>query len=178
MQTAPPLTELSPYAPNNPYAATKAASDHLVRAYFRTYDFPTLMVHSSNGFGPFQFPEKLIPLTIANALLGKPILIYGDGSNTRQWIYVEDQCSGIRAVLSRGKIGQTYNLGGAREIENIVLVKIICDFLDQKKPREDGLSYREQIANVRDRPGHDKRYALDSTRAKAELGGGLKSLLI
>lgn len=163
-------TELSSYAPNNPYAATKAASDHLVRAYFRTYGLPTLTVHSSNGFGPFQFSEKLIPMTITNALSGKPIPIYGDGRNTRQWIFVEDQCAAFRTTLKRGRVGQTYNVGGTNEIENKMVVEMVCESLDRLKPRLDGLSYRQQIVYVQDRPGHDQRYALDSRKANDELG--------
>lgn len=165
-----PFTELSPYAPNNPYAATKAASDHLVRVYFWTYGVPTLTIHSSNAFGPFQFPEKLIPMTITNALSGEPIPIYGDGTNTRQWIFVEDLCAAIRAALKRGRIGQTYNVGGTDEIENTKVVETICALLDQAKPRLDGNSYHQQIEYVGDRLGHDRRYALDSGKTKGELG--------
>ena len=168
--SAPLSTELSPYAPNNPYAATKAASDHLVRVYFRTYGLPTLTIHSSNAFGPFQFPEKLIPLAITNALSGKLIPIYGDGTNTRQWIFVEDLCAAIRAALKQGRIGQTYNVGGTDEIENTKVAETICALLDQAKPRLDGLSYHQQIVYVRDRLGHDRRYALDSSKTKDELG--------
>jgi dTDP-glucose 4,6-dehydratase len=168
--SAPPSTELSPYAPNNPYAATKAASDHLVRAYYRTYGLPTLTIHSSNGFGPFQFPEKLIPMTITNALSGKPIPIYGNGRNTRQWMFVEDQCAAIRATLEFGKVGETYNVGGTKEIENRMVVETICKILDQQKPRLDRRSYRTQIVYVQDRPGHDQRYALDSRKVKDALG--------
>ena len=168
--SAPLSTELSPYAPNNPYAATKAASDHLVRVYFRTYGLPTLTIHSSNAFGPFQFPEKLIPLAITNALSGKRIPIYGEGTNTRQWIFVEDLCAAIRAALKQGRIGQTYNVGGTNEIENTKVVETICALLDQARPRLDGNSYHQQIVYVRDRLGHDRRYALDSSKTKDELG--------
>ena len=164
----PPFTETHAYAPNSPYSASKAASDHLVRAYHHTYGLPVLTTNCSNNYGPYQFPEKLIPLVILNALEGKPLPIYGDGKNIRDWLYVEDHCSGIEAVLLRGRLGEVYNIGGNNEWTNIDIVNLICDRLDQLKPGPQ--PYRELISFVRDRPGHDRRYAIDSSKMQAELG--------
>ncbi|MCK9489620.1 MAG: dTDP-glucose 4,6-dehydratase [Xanthomonadales bacterium] len=162
--------ETTPYAPNSPYSASKAASDHLVRAYHHTYGLPTLTTNCSNNYGPFQFPEKLIPLVIAKALAGEPLPIYGDGRNVRDWLYVGDHCSAINAVLERGRTGEVYNVGGDAERENIQVVRTLCELLDQRRPRADGGSYSDQISFVRDRPGHDRRYAIDSTKLQSELG--------
>jgi dTDP-glucose 4,6-dehydratase len=164
----PPFTETHQYAPNSPYSASKAASDHLVRAYHHTYGLPTLTTNCSNNYGPYQFPEKLIPLVFLNALEGKSLPIYGDGKNIRDWLYVEDHCSGIEAVLERGRLGEVYNIGGNNEWTNIDIVSLICDRLDQLKPGP--RPYRELITYVRDRPGHDRRYAIDSSKMKTELG--------
>jgi dTDP-glucose 4,6-dehydratase len=164
----PPFTETHAYAPNSPYSASKASSDHLVRAYHHTYGLPVLTTNCSNNYGPYQFPEKLIPLVILNALEGKPLPIYGDGKNIRDWLYVEDHCSGIEAVLLRGRVGEVYNIGGNNEWTNIDIVNLICDRLDQLKPGPQ--PYRELISFVRDRPGHDRRYAIDSSKMKSELG--------
>jgi len=163
-----PFTETTRYAPNSPYSASKAASDHLVRAYHHTYGLPTLTTNCSNNYGPYQFPEKLIPLVLLNALEGKPLPIYGDGKYIRDWLYVEDHCSGIEAVLTRGRLGEVYNIGGNNEWTNIDIVNLICDRLDQLKPGPK--PYREQITYVKDRPGHDRRYAIDSSKMQAELG--------
>lgn len=162
-----PFTEDSPYRPNSPYSASKASSNHLVRAYQNTYGLPTLTVNSSNNYGPRQFPEKLIPRMITNALAGKELPIYGDGQQIRDWIYVEDCCAGIRAVLERGRVGETYNLGGRKEITNIALVRQLCLIMDEIAPKTS--SYSEQITYVEDRLGHDRRYALDTSKAHAEL---------
>ena len=167
--TDPQFSEATPYAPNSPYSATKAASDHLVRAYHHTYGMPTLTTNCSNNYGPYHFPEKLIPLTIANALAGKALPIYGDGLNVRDWLYVGDHCSAIRTVLARGKPGQTYNVGGWNEKTNLDVVHTICDLLDEFRPKASG-SYRDQIAFVKDRPGHDRRYAIDARKLERELG--------
>jgi dTDP-glucose 4,6-dehydratase len=167
--TDPQFSETTPYAPNSPYAATKAGSDHLVRAYHHTYGLQTLTTHCSNNYGPYQFPEKLIPLMIANALGGKPLPVYGDGQNVRDWLYVGDHCSAIREVLQRGKPGETYNIGGWNEKKNLDVVHTLCDLLDGLKPKANG-SYRDQIAYVKDRPGHDRRYAIDATKLERELG--------
>jgi dTDP-glucose 4,6-dehydratase len=167
---APAFTELHRYEPNSPYSASKAASDHLVRAYYHTYGLPVLTTNCSNNYGPYHFPEKLIPLMITHALAGKSLPIYGDGLQIRDWLYVKDHCSAIREVLARGNPGQTYNIGGWNEKPNIEIVKIICDLLDQKKPKENGGSYREQIIHVKDRPGHDRRYAIDARKIQRELG--------
>ncbi|HWS03551.1 MAG TPA: GDP-mannose 4,6-dehydratase, partial [Gammaproteobacteria bacterium] len=164
----PAFTETHAYAPNSPYSASKASSDHLVRAYHHTYGLPVLTTNCSNNYGPYQFPEKLIPLVILNALEGKPLPIYGDGKNIRDWLYVEDHCSGIEAVLLRGRLGEVYNIGGNNEWTNIDIVNLICDRLDQLKPGPQ--PYRELISFVRDRPGHDRRYAIDSSKMQAELG--------
>jgi dTDP-glucose 4,6-dehydratase len=165
----PAFTETTPYAPNSPYAASKAAADHLVRAYYHTYGLPTLTTNCSNNYGPYQFPEKLIPLMIANALAGKPLPVYGDGKNVRDWLYVMDHCEAVRLVLERGRVGETYNIGGGAEKANIDVVRLICGLLDQTSPRK-GATYAELISFVTDRPGHDRRYAMDSTKLRRELG--------
>lgn len=166
----PAFTETNSYEPNSPYSASKAASDHLVRAWFHTYGFPVLTTNCSNNYGPYHFPEKLIPLVILNALNSKPLPIYGDGQQIRDWLYVGDHCSAIREVLSKGKLGETYNIGGWNEKANIDVVKAICAILDELKPRADGKSYVEQITYVKDRPGHDRRYAIDASKVERELG--------
>jgi dTDP-glucose 4,6-dehydratase len=163
-----PFTESRAYAPNSPYAASKAASDHLVRSYHHTYGLPTLTIHCSNNYGPRQFPEKLIPLMITNALAGKALPIYGDGMQVRDWLYVSDHCSAIRRVLADGIAGQVYNAGGRSEMSNLHVVHTVCDLLDQQAPRQG--SYRAQIAHVDDRPGHDRRYAIDASKLERELG--------
>jgi len=168
--TDPAFTETNPYEPNSPYSASKAASDHLVRAWFHTYGFPVVTTNCSNNYGPYHFPEKLIPLVILNALAGKPLPIYGDGQQIRDWLYVGDHCSAIREVLAKGKLGETYNIGGWNEKPNIEVVKTICQILDELKPRADGKSYAEQITFVKDRPGHDRRYAIDASKVERELG--------
>lgn len=165
----PAFTEETPYRPNSPYSASKASSDHAVRAWFHTYGFPVLTTNCSNNYGPYQFPEKLIPLVISNALARKPLPIYGDGLNVRDWLYVGDHCSAIRCVLENGKTGQTYNVGGHNERNNITIVKTICAILDEIKPHPDG-SYADLITFVKDRPGHDRRYAIDSTKLQTQLG--------
>jgi dTDP-glucose 4,6-dehydratase len=165
----PAFTETTPYAPNSPYAASKAAADHLVRAYHHTYGLPTVTTNCSNNYGPRQFPEKLIPLTIANALAGKPLPVYGDGRNVRDWLYVEDHCEAVRLVLERGRVGDTYNIGGGCEKQNIDVVRAICALLDEARPRKGG-KYAELISFVKDRPGHDWRYAMDASKIRHELG--------
>jgi dTDP-glucose 4,6-dehydratase len=165
----PAFTEQTPYAPNSPYSASKAASDHLVRAYHHTYGLPTLVTNCSNNYGPRQFPEKLIPLMIHQALAGKPLPVYGDGQNVRDWLYVEDHCAALRAVLARGRLGEVYNIGGAAEMKNIDLVTTLCALLDDAQPRTGG-SYAALITFVKDRPGHDRRYAIDSGKIRKELG--------
>ena len=165
----PPFTENSAFAPNSPYSATKASSDHLVRAYHHTYGLPVLTTHGSNNYGPYQLPEKLIPLTISKALQRKPLPIYGDGMNVRDWLYVIDHCSAIRAVLQRGRVGETYNIGGWNEMPNIDVVKTVCSLLDEMSPDEAG-SYARLIIYVEDRPGHDRRYAIDPKKVYCELG--------
>lgn len=165
----PAFTEETPYRPNSPYSASKASSDHAVRAWFHTYGFPVLTTNCSNNYGPYQFPEKLIPLVISNALARKPLPIYGDGLNIRDWLYVGDHCSAIRCVLEKGKIGETYNIGGHNERNNITIVKTICAILDEMRPHRDG-SYANLITYVKDRPGHDRRYAIDSTKLQTQLG--------
>ncbi|WP_168792815.1 dTDP-glucose 4,6-dehydratase [Paraburkholderia aromaticivorans] len=167
--TDPPFSETTPYAPNSPYSATKAGSDHLVRAYHHTYGLPMLTTNCSNNYGPYQFPEKLIPLMIANALGGKPLPVYGDGQNVRDWLYVGDHCSAIREVLARGTPGETYNIGGWNEKKNLGVVHTLCELLDQLRPKT-GASYRDQITYVKDRPGHDRRYAIDARKLERELG--------
>lgn len=166
----PAFSETTPYEPNSPYSASKAASDHLVRAYHHTYGLPTLTTNCSNNYGPYHFPEKLIPLIIHNALHGKDLPIYGDGSNIRDWLYVQDHCEAIVRVLEKGKVGETYNVGGWNEKKNIEVVDTICKSLDQLRPRPDGKSYLEQKVFVKDRLGHDKRYAIDARKLERELG--------
>ena len=164
------FTEETPYAPNSPYSASKASSDHLVRAYHHTYGLPVLTTNCSNNYGPYQFPEKLIPLMILNALAGKPLPVYGDGMQIRDWLYVEDHCRAILAVLDKGKLGETYNIGGHNEMANINIVHTLCALLDELRPRSDGKTYAEQITYVTDRPGHDRRYAIDAGKIGRELG--------
>ncbi len=166
----PAFAESNPYRPNSPYAASKAASDHLVRAYHETYGLPVLVTNCSNNYGPLQFPEKLIPLVIHNALAGKPLPIYGDGRQVRDWLHVADHCAAIRRVLEAAMPGATYNIGGDNQMPNIEVVRTICALLDARRPRGDGRSYAEQITFVADRPGHDRRYAIDARRIAAELG--------
>ena len=166
----PAFTEETPFAPNSPYAASKAASDHLVRAYQHTYHLPTLTTNCSNNYGPYHFPEKLIPLIILNALEAKPLPIYGDGQQIRDWLYVEDHAAAIWLVLRQGREGETYNVGGLSEKPNLELVHTLCALLDRKAPRADGRSYASLIAHVADRPGHDRRYAIDCTKLQRELG--------
>ena len=164
-----PFTETTPYAPNSPYSASKAGSDHLVRAYHHTYGMPTLTTNCSNNYGPYQFPEKLIPLVITRALAEQPLPIYGDGMNVRDWLYVGDHCSGIRRVLEAGSVGEVYNIGGWNEMPNLQIVKTICALLDQWRPRAQG-AYEDLITFVSDRPGHDRRYAIDARKIERELG--------
>ena len=164
------FTETTPYAPNSPYSASKAASDHLVRAFHHTYGLPVLTTNCSNNYGPYHFPEKLIPLVIAKAVAGEPLPIYGDGKNVRDWLYVKDHCSAIRRVLEAGRVGEVYNVGGNAEKQNIEVVKAICALLDERRPREDGQPRESQIAFVADRPGHDRRYAIDASKLRDELG--------
>ena len=165
-----PFTEETPYRPNSPYSASKAASDHAVRSWFHTYGFPVLTTNCSNNYGPYQFPEKLIPLVINNALSGLPLPIYGDGKNIRDWLYVKDHCEAIRLVLAKGRVGETYNIGGHNERNNLTIVKTVCAILGELQPRKDGQSYATQITFVKDRPGHDRRYAIDPTKLVKELG--------
>jgi dTDP-glucose 4,6-dehydratase len=165
----PAFSETNRYEPNSPYSASKAASDHLVRAYHHTYGLPVLTTNCSNNYGPYHFPEKLIPLVIHNALAGKALPIYGDGQQIRDWLYVKDHCSAIRKVLAAGKTGETYNIGGWNEKANLDVVHTVCDILDELQPRSDGQSYRTQITFVKDRPGHDRRYAIDATKLEREL---------
>ncbi len=166
----PAFTETHRYAPNSPYSASKAASDHLVRAWHHTYGLPVLTTQCSNNYGPFHFPEKLIPLMIVNALAGKPLPVYGDGMQVRDWLYVKDHCSAIRRVLEAGRLGETYNVGGWNEKPNIEIVRTVCALLDALRPRADGQSYASQITFVKDRPGHDRRYAIDARKIERELG--------
>jgi len=166
----PAFTESHPYEPNSPYSASKAASDHLVRAWFHTYGLPVVTTNCSNNYGPYHFPEKLIPLVILNALNSKPLPIYGDGQQVRDWLYVGDHCSAIREVLANGRLGETYNIGGWNEKANLDVVKTICNILNELKPRIDGKSYAKQITFVKDRPGHDRRYAIDASKVERELG--------
>lgn len=168
--TDPPFAETNRYEPNSPYSASKAASDHLVRAYHHTYGLPVLTTNCSNNYGPYQFPEKLIPLVIHNALAGKPLPIYGDGMQVRDWLYVGDHCSAIRAVLAKGRLGETYNIGGWNEQANLDVVRSLCALLDRFKPRAAGGQYFDQITYVKDRPGHDRRYAIDARKIESELG--------
>lgn len=166
----PPFTETTPYAPNSPYSASKAASDHLVRAYHHTYGIPTLTTNCSNNYGPYQFPEKLIALMILNATRGKPLPIYGDGQNVRDWLYVGDHCDAIRTVLAKGKIGETYNVGGWNEKPNIEVVRTICAILDEHVPQSSSVPHASFITYVKDRPGHDRRYAIDARKIERALG--------
>ncbi len=164
------FTEATPFAPNSPYSASKAASDHLVRAFHHTYGLPVLTTNCSNNYGPYHFPEKLIPLIIARALAGEPLPVYGDGKNVRDWLYVSDHCAAIRTVLEKGRPGETYNVGGDAERQNIEVVQTICKLLDERRPREDGMARVSQITYVADRPGHDRRYAIDASKLQTELG--------
>jgi dTDP-glucose 4,6-dehydratase len=166
----PAFTETKQYEPNSPYSASKAASDHLVRAYHHTYGLPVLTTNCSNNYGPYHFPEKLIPLVIHNALAGKPLPIYGDGQQVRDWLYVKDHVSAIRRVLQAGRVGETYNVGGWNEKPNLEVVRTLCSILDELSPRADARSYAEQITYVTDRPGHDRRYAIDATKINRDLG--------
>ena len=165
-----PFTETTPYAPNSPYSASKAASDHLVRAYHHTYGLPVLTTNCSNNYGPYHFPEKLIPLCLHNALSGKPLPIYGDGLQVRDWLYVKDHCSAIRRVLEGGRVGETYNVGGWNEKPNLEVINTLCEILGELAPRQDGLSYKTQVTFVKDRAGHDRRYAIDASKIERELG--------
>jgi dTDP-glucose 4,6-dehydratase len=169
-KTDPAFSETNRYEPNSPYSASKAASDHLVRAYHHTYGLPVLTTNCSNNYGPFHFPEKLIPLIIVNAQAGKPLPVYGDGQQIRDWLYVKDHCSAIRRVLEAGQLGETYNVGGWNEKPNLEIVHTVCALLDELRPRSDGKRYREQISYVTDRPGHDRRYAIDASKIEKELG--------
>ncbi|MBW8776930.1 MAG: dTDP-glucose 4,6-dehydratase, partial [Stenotrophomonas sp.] len=164
------FSETTPYAPNSPYSASKAASDHLVRAFHHTYGLPVLTTNCSNNYGPYHFPEKLIPLVIAKALAGEPLPVYGDGKQVRDWLFVSDHCEAIRTVLAKGQVGETYNVGGNSEKQNIEVVQAICALLDQRRPREDGQPRSSQITYVTDRPGHDRRYAIDASKLKNDLG--------
>jgi dTDP-glucose 4,6-dehydratase len=168
--SAPAFLETNPYEPNSPYSASKAASNHLVRAWYHTYGLPVLTTNCSNNYGPYHFPEKLIPLVILNSLAGKPLPIYGDGQQIRDWLYVKDHCSAIRRVLEAGRLGETYNIGGWNEKPNLEVVHTICSILDGLRPKADGTSYASQITYVKDRPGHDRRYAIDATKLERELG--------
>ena len=169
-KTDPAFSETNRYEPNSPYSASKAASDHLVRAWHHTYGLPVITTNCSNNYGPYHFPEKLIPLCILNALNGKPLPIYGDGKQVRDWLFVKDHCSAIRTVLEKGKLGETYNVGGWNEKANLDVVKTLCAILDELKPKLDGTKYESQITYVKDRPGHDRRYAIDATKLEKELG--------
>jgi dTDP-glucose 4,6-dehydratase len=164
------FTEITPYAPNSPYSASKASSDHLVRAFHHTYGLPVLTTNCSNNYGPYQFPEKLIPLVTLKAVAGEPLPIYGDGGNVRDWLYVTDHCAAIACVLAKGAVGETYNIGGDAERRNLDVVRQICRLVDSRLPRADGLSRESQIAFVKDRPGHDRRYAIDASKIRRELG--------
>ena len=166
----PAFKETNRYEPNSPYSASKAASDHLVRAYHHTYGLPVLTTNCSNNYGPYHFPEKLIPLMIVNGLAGKPLPVYGDGQQIRDWLYVKDHCSAIRLVLEKGRLGEVYNIGGWNEKANLDIVHTVCGLLDELRPRSDGKSYREQVTFVADRPGHDRRYAIDAHKIERELG--------
>ncbi len=166
----PAFSETTPYDPHSPYSASKAASDHLVKAWFHTYGFPALVTNCSNNYGPNQFPEKLIPVVIIKALRGAPIPVYGKGENTRDWLYVEDHASALMTVLDKGRLGETYNIGGNNEVQNIDLVRRLCSTLDELRPRSDGKSYADQITFVTDRPGHDLRYGINAEKIRSELG--------
>ncbi|MGB6248973.1 MAG: dTDP-glucose 4,6-dehydratase [Terriglobales bacterium] len=165
----PAFSESTPYAPNSPYSASKAASDHLVRAYHHTYGLPVLTTNCSNNYGPYQFPEKLIPLMILNACAGKPLPVYGDGENVRDWLYVEDHCRAIRAVLAHGRVGETYNIGGRSEQKNLAIVGAICELLDELRPNDPAVPHNKLVTFVKDRPGHDRRYAMDTSKIEREL---------
>jgi dTDP-glucose 4,6-dehydratase len=169
-ETDPAFVETTAYAPNSPYSASKAASDHLVRAYFHTYGLPTLTTNCSNNYGPFQFPEKLIPLMILNARGGKPLPVYGDGKNVRDWLYVADHCDALRLVLARGNTGETYNIGGRSEMKNLDVVEALCSILDELCPNDPVVPHKKLIRFVTDRPGHDRRYAMDASKLERELG--------
>ena len=169
-KTDPAFTETNRYEPNSPYSASKAASDHLVRAYHHTYGLPVLTTNCSNNYGPYHFPEKLIPLLIVNSVAGKPLPVYGDGQQIRDWLYVKDHCSAIRCVLEKGRVGETYNVGGWNEKPNLDIVHTVCALLDELRPRPDGQPYSAQITYVTDRPGHDRRYAIDAGKLERELG--------
>jgi dTDP-glucose 4,6-dehydratase len=166
----PAFCETTPYSPNSPYSATKAAADHLVRAYYHTYGLPTVTTNCSNNYGPYQFPEKLIPLAILNARTGKPIPVYGDGQNVRDWLFVADHCEAVRTVLARGKAGETYNIGGRNEKQNLEIVNTICSILDELRPRDPVVPHNKLITFVPDRPGHDRRYAIDARKIERDLG--------
>jgi dTDP-glucose 4,6-dehydratase len=166
----PPFSESTAYAPNSPYSASKAGSDHLVRAYFHTYGLPTLTTNCSNNYGPFQFPEKLIPLVILNAIQGQPLPVYGDGKNLRDWLFVSDHCEAVCTVLARGVSGETYNVGGRNEKPNLEIVQTICSILDELRPHDPVVPHRDLITFVKDRPGHDRRYAVDARKIERELG--------
>ena len=166
----PPFSEKNSYAPSSPYSASKAASDHLVRAWHHTYGLPVITTNCSNNYGPYHFPEKLIPLCILNALNGESLPIYGDGQQIRDWLYVKDHCSAVRLVLKEGQLGETYNVGGSNEKTNLSVVEALCKILDELKPKKDGSKYATQITYVKDRPGHDKRYAIDATKLQSKLG--------
>jgi dTDP-glucose 4,6-dehydratase len=166
----PAFSESSPYAPNSPYSASKAASDHLARAYYHTYGLPVVTTNCSNNYGPYQFPEKLVPVVILNALAGKRLPVYGDGMQVRDWLYVKDHCSAVRAVLQKGRPGETYNVGGKSEKTNLDLVRALCSILDELRPAQDGRPYEYLISHVGDRPGHDRRYAIDSRKIRSEIG--------
>ena len=166
----PPFSEMNSYAPSSPYSASKAASDHLVRAWHHTYGLPVITTNCSNNYGPYHFPEKLIPLCILNALNGESLPIYGDGQQIRDWLYVKDHCSAVRLVLKEGQLGETYNVGGSNEKTNLSVVEALCKILDELKPKKDGSKYATQITYVKDRPGHDKRYAIDATKLQSKLG--------
>ncbi len=168
--TDPAFSEEMRYAPNSPYSASKAAADHLVRAYFHTYGLPTLTTNCSNNYGPFQFPEKLIPLVILHAVSGKPIPVYGDGQNVRDWLFVADHCEAIRAVLATGRVGETYNIGGQNELKNLDVVNTICSVLDELQPQDSAIPRNNLITYVTDRPGHDRRYAMNISKIESELG--------
>jgi len=163
------FSETTPYSPSSPYSASKAASDHLVRAYHHTYGLPTVTTNCSNNYGPYQFPEKLIPLIILNACGGKPLPVYGDGQNVRDWLYVEDHCDAIGAVLSQGTVGSTYNIGGCNEKKNLEIVNTVCELLDELRPNDPVVPHRNLITFVKDRPGHDRRYAMDTRKIEREL---------
>ncbi len=165
----PCFSEATPYRPNSPYSASKAGADHLVRAYHHTYGLPVLTANCSNGYGPYQFPEKLIPKIITHALDGKPLPVYGDGLNVRDWLYVGDLCTALRMILANGRVGETYNVGGGNERSNLQIVNMLCDMLDELRPKASG-SYRDQIRFIEDRPGHDRRYAVDASKIRGELG--------